>query len=490
MTISWSPSYIGFVAAHAEGPVLPVPEGHRVPYGWKAIAVDSAQSGRQTRLVWNDLPPASGRSDIRLRLTVASDVREEKLVEATLGVSGELLGLFDIRYGYVTQVFEISIDSGHWPAVIEQGIALRMKQGAVPLWIFYDGGETSPGGSPVPEYLSPQLLLAEEDGDKLGAFYRRLNSLDSIQPFGWLEGCVVDGLYALNRAYPGHGWLETFRAHMRLYFPDGEKLAMEDHFGHPSDGQFYLDESTLPIAIIAKVWPDHPVLDAAVRYWLTASHAVTAEGCYTMAYPMTVIASQRGDRELAGRAVEVLRERVRILAEPQGLWQCYRPGSNADRYYNWARAYAWYMLGLTRSLLQLRSMSDPVDGLDELETEIQRIADHVMALQHTDGLWFCFVHEPETGIDTSGSAGIAAALALGANSGLLPERAKAEAERAFVGLTGHLTPDGWLGGVAQNNRGGEALQKSGYRVLSQMAMGLMGQLAAEVAIGRSAKVVR
>jgi len=48
----------------------------------------------------------------------------------------------------------------------------------------------------------------------------------------------------------------------------------------------------------------------------------------------------------------------------------------------------------------------------------------------------------------------------------------------LVGLKTHLTPDGFLGGVSQSNKGGEALQRGSYRVIFQMAMGLMAQLVA------------
>lgn len=463
-----------YIAAKAHAPSLSIPQGHRIPYGWKAVAVNSADSGQTTRFEWEELPDGSFSDKAYLRITVASDVREEKKVEALLARSGEVLGTFDIRYGYVTQIFEISFPAEMLTAIAEEGLCLRMKEGMTPLWLFCESGK-----SETPVTLQPHILVGQDD-DKLGHFYRELKSRASIQPFGWLEGCVVDGLYQMEQACPGQGWLEAFLDHMKLYFPRGDALVMEDHFGHVSDGAFYLDESTLPIAIIARIWPDHPILDKAVEYWLTTSHAITAEGCYTMAYPMTVIARLRNDPELAGQAMRILFERIEELAVADGLWQCYRPGSSADRYYNWARAYAWYMLGLTRSLLNLRTFAEKLEGLDALAEEVRRIALHAMRLQHGDGLWFCFVHEPHTDIDTSGSAGMAAALALGARHGILPHAAMDAANRAFAGLQHYLTPDGLLGGVAQNNRGGEALQKSGYRVISQMAMGLMGQLAAEI----------
>jgi hypothetical protein len=42
-------------------------------------------------------------------------------------------------------------------------------------------------------------------------------------------------------------------------------------------------------------------------------------------------------------------------------------------------------------------------------------------------------------------------------------------------------PDGFLGGVAQANKGGERLQRGDYRVIYQMGMGLMAQLIAALA---------
>jgi rhamnogalacturonyl hydrolase YesR len=104
----------------------------------------------------------------------------------------------------------------------------------------------------------------------------------------------------------------------------------------------------------------------------------------------------------------------------------------------------------------------------------------VQGFQRDDGLWAAYVDDPGLAADTSGSAGIAAALALGARIGILPQAAAVAALRSLDGLQRHLTPDGFLGGATQANRGGEALQRSDYRVLSQMAMGLQAQLIAEL----------
>jgi rhamnogalacturonyl hydrolase YesR len=122
---------------------------------------------------------------------------------------------------------------------------------------------------------------------------------------------------------------------------------------------------------------------------------------------------------------------------------------------NWSRGVAWYFLGLARSLPHLRAA-----GVDvrELETEIRRMAVFVRKHQRSDGLWNCFLDDTATEPDSSGSAGIAAALALAARAGTLSAEDLAAAQFTKSALLARLTPDGFLTGVAQGNRGGERLQ--------------------------------
>jgi rhamnogalacturonyl hydrolase YesR len=84
--------------------------------------------------------------------------------------------------------------------------------------------------------------------------------------------------------------------------------------------------------------------------------------------------------------------------------------------------------------------------------------------------------EPETGLETSGTAGLVAALKYGYQIGLLNVEAKKAADKATFELKNWLTPDGLLTGTAQVNKGGEALQRSGYRVISPYTLGFMGYL--------------
>jgi len=100
----------------------------------------------------------------------------------------------------------------------------------------------------------------------------------------------------------------------------------------------------------------------------------------------------------------------------------------------------------------------------------------VYQFQDENGMWCSFVDKPETLPDTTATAGIASAIAWGVQQKLLPETDIQKAEKALKSLQNYLTADGFLTHVSQINRGGEALQSNGYRVISQFAMGLMAQL--------------
>ena len=117
-------------------------------------------------------------------------------------------------------------------------------------------------------------------------------------------------------------------------------------------------------------------------------------------------------------------------------------------------------------------------GLEEVRDAFVSAAARVSSWASDAALWSSYLHRPETGVDTSASAGIAAALAWGAHLGLLPARYRRLSQASYQALLAYLTPDGFLTGVSQINRGGEALQEGGYRVISQFGMGLLAQLKA------------
>lgn len=461
-----------------------------MPSGWTAVPLDQAAG---VRLTWpadetrNQKLPAG--TDCRLRLAVALDYRDAQLVEARLAESGTLLGCFDIRFAYVFQLFELPLTSEQAEAALREGVVLRRCGGELPLWIFDELG-----GEAKLRLFALHLVAgadadadADADTDPMERFLDSFVSLSSLQPFGWLEGCVLDGLYALRPVLGAAKIDPALDAHLAEYIAADGRLHYEDLHGRAADDSFTTIEATLPLAVIAKYRPDHPVVERALAYWtaksdggagaITDGQTVTAEGMYTVAYPLAVIASREKRGDLAEQAVRQMLLRRDTLAVGPHVYLRYAQRTGERTFRSWARAFAWYMLGMTRTWIELKQ-SDHA-GLPEMaaiEEELLRIADVALGWRQSSGLWSCFLDEPQTEIDTSGSSGIAAALALGAGHGLLAQRHLDAAAESLASLRPYLTPDGILSGVAQHNAGGVELQRGGYRVLSQMGMGLMAQL--------------
>ena len=415
-------------------------------------------------------------------MTSGADDREEKTVAVSLAGSGIVVGRFDLRFAHALEPFQIHLSAEVWAAAGREGVRLRLEHGDKPWWIL------APGLTERAAVLSPHLLPEQPitADDRRAAFFDRVASLAVLQPFGWMEGCVLDGLYDLDRATKHPRWAAALEAHLAVFGLTTGQLVYEDPSGRPADGRIYGIEGTLPFAVLAKCAPQSPLLDLALEFWrqhLTADAAIcdgdqlTAEGSYTVAYPLAVLAEARRDAELGTLALTQLRLRRQALHQSDGIWlRCSPPDQRTFSW--WARGVAWYLLGLVRSLEHLAWLGEAAD----LQIELRQVADRVSCLQHDDGLWGCFLDDPRSPADPSGSAGIAAALARAANHGWLAPTATVVAQRTWQGLRTHLTADGFLGHAAQSNRGGEALQRSSYRVMSPLAMGLMGQLAAALGI--------
>ncbi len=487
-----------YTAQVVQSPETQLPAGKRLPQGWTAVRVSGAGAGAGLHLRWPDADGSTGtiQGDCRLRITVALDYREAQCVEARLLGTGERIGRFDIRFAYVFQPFEIRLSEEQAADVLREGISLTVDGGEQPLWIFDDQD-----GAEERRLFAPHLLIGNRGGDhagsagelsdaaaeRLAVAMNTLTSLSSLQPFGWMEGCVLDGLYALRPVLGEERADAALDAHLAQYLDAEGRLLYEDLHGRKADGTFTTIEATLPLAVIAKYRPDHPIVMQAIAFWdargssgdgaVIDDDTVSAEGAYTVAYPLAAIASRHGRADLAEQAIRQVLLRRDCLARDRHVYLRYHRDTDTHTFRSWARAFAWYMLGTTRTCIELRqSAFAGLPGAAEIEQELVRAAEVALSWRQPAGLWSNFLDEAETGIDTSGSSGIAAALALGVRHGVLPERYLAAAEECLNALTGYLTPDGILSGVAQHNAGGPELQRGGYRVLSQMGLGLLGQL--------------
>ena len=414
---------------------------------------------------------------IFLRLSVAVEMWEQAILQVTVpDGKGTQLGVLDIRNSSVLVPYELKIDSSHTDGINTYGIELRLLT-PKPFGFF---GE--PGAAAANTVFSPHLLVSPKEKGAIADFLSCFMSLNSIQAFGWREGTVLDGLWQLYSQKGEERALEAIKEHFDLFF-DGDNLKYENSRNDPRDNEIDGIESTIPYATLARISPHHPILKTVIAAWdgyaqengmVTGGATITAEGCYTVAYPMAVIGKAWNDNGLKKRALEQLKHRF-VLMEEEKLNLRYHTDTGTYTYKNWARGAAWTLLGFARTISELKGeMEDP-----EIMKMFKKGVDNAVAMQRGNGLWNGFM-DTDNAPDTSGSAGISAAILIGIREGVLPETYRRYAEKCWKALPGYLTPDGLLKGVSQDNRGGVALQQGDYRVIAQMGMGMMAQLYAEI----------
>jgi len=415
--------------------------------------------------------------EIHFRITSAIDIREEVMLEVFLPDTGETIATLDIKYAHPFQPFEVPIESKWLPEIILQGIGLRMIKGNNDVWFYQSDTKRSDNLG-----LQPQLLAGKYPGTKAD-FFKNLYSMNSFSPFGWMGGCVMDALLELSKKGDRKA-KKTLQKQLGYFLDDSKGIIFENPNTIPLDGNFNSIEDFLPFAAIVSLYPEHPSVQKAIDYCLermkpdgliASGDHVTTEGCYTVAYPLAQIAMVRNDRKLAGIALDQLVHRFHYLSTNESIFQRNDLG-NGTGFRNWGRGIVWYVLGIVKTInLMENSTFGDLQQLDQIKTEFIRVMNWASQFQDKNGMWCSFIDRPETLPDTTATAGITTAMAWGVRLKLLPESYLEKAELAGVGLQKYLTADGFLTNVSQINRGGEALQANGYRVISQFALGLMAQ---------------
>ncbi len=419
-----------------------------------------------------------GETNIRLRLAAAIDFREEITIEASLGSSGKRLGSFDIRYAHPFQPFEIIIAPEFVDAINKQGIALWMSKGEKDSWFFApDKTQTSNQG------LQPHLLVGTNSQPE-AAFKENLLSINSLGPFGWIGGCVLDALW--EQANNGNKEAARILELQLSKFLDPQKgIVFENPRTEPLDGSFNSIEDFLPFAAINGMYPDHPSIQMAVDYLLERENQqglilsgthVSTEGCYTVAYPLASIAVSRNDEHLADKALAQILLRTQYLTDANAIYQR-SDLSGHQAFANWGRGIAWYLLGSVKTLsVLMNSDFKSLAKISQAKSDLRQAVKLVYRWQAPEGFWCSFIDRKETGIDTSATSGIATAIAIAGNLDIVDTSYLTNLDSTYQKLKEYLTPDGFLTHVSQINRGGEALQASGYRVMSQFGLGLLAQL--------------
>lgn len=460
------------LASRIEHIKLIYPKDKRIPLGWPVFGVPLHAEPTETTIYF---PKERLSSPVYLRITAAMDFREEKVIEIFLLASKKKVGEYKITFAHPFQPFEIPVSRKVARSIQNEGVGLRLVGGTGDAWFY--GSEPS-----IPSGFQPHLLAGKANSPE-ESFFENLYSLNSFSPFGWMGGSVQDALYELFLAGDQKAG-ETLRTHLSNYLDEGMGIRFENPHTSPMDGTFNSLEDFLPFTAIVALYPKHKAVQQAVEFMLDKRDAngvigggrVTTEGCYTLAYPLMAIAIERGDRNLAQIAIDQLMVRMKHLTDETAVYQrAILSGTKAFR--NWGRGIVWYMLGLVKTVRLVRDSSFGFDvESDELKRSFVHLASVIREYQDGEGLWKGYVDSEDSVVDTSATGGIAAAFAWGVGLGWLDSSYLVSCNRAYQGLLGYVSADGFLRSVSQINRGGEELQQSPYRVISQFGMGLMAQL--------------
>ncbi len=467
--------YYRFIAKKVNFPSLSVPKNKRIPLAWNTFGVSS--DGAQTILTFERNRLGERKFDqIRLRLTSALDFREEIQIKILMLGSGRAIGILNIKYAHPFQPFDFSIQKKDLAEILENGIVLSQLSGQNDSWFFAADNSSKDNLA-----LQPQLLCGNESGN-LKAFDQVLYSMNSFAPFGWIGGCVIDALFEEYQIGNKKAH-KTLQLHLSRFLDDDKGIIFENPHTVPLDGTFNSIEDFLPMAAIVNLYPDHISVQKALDFLmkrkdgngLIKTNDITTEGCYTVAYPLAAIAAVKKDKELAKIAVDQLLQRMSHLTVEGAIYQRKNEKGNYG-FRNWSRGAAWYFLGTIKTITIIEKSFRGDFDLIEIKRNFKQYSDWVLTLQSKEGLWKGFLDQPNAFVDTSASAGIATAFVFGYQQGILDGRYRQSAQKCFFALKKHLSIDGFLKGVSQINRGGQELQESDYRIMSQFGLGLMAQL--------------
>ncbi len=450
----------------------PVEAGKRTSLDWNYFAI--LPDGDGTLIKFPDLSPGRGGRLI-LRLLTALEIRDKREISVSLGGSGKAIWKsFPIWYASCFQIFEIEL-TVNAEELKREGLRLKVTKGDIPVYC-YTFDKQRPGSH----------LYQENDTSAVrDSYFDKLFSLWSVQPFGWMEGCVTDGLYALAATGKFPTADKTLDRHLKLFFPDNKQLKYEWYDSSVRDNIFNNHEGGLPFAALAKKNSTHSALElftdfceSRIENGSTTAKSLTTEGVYHLAYPLMVVAEAKKYRLGYDIALIEIIERINLLGEEERIHQGASKDKSSTQFTNWSRGYAWLLLGLVRCFGVIKNENTFKNDhrLKMMREAFEHYANIAMKTLRNDGSWGAYLDSPDTPFDASGTAGIASALLYASRFGWNVDFGEQDRKLVIKCLERSLTPDGFLKENCQVNRGGEELQRSDFRVISQYAMGLMAHL--------------
>jgi rhamnogalacturonyl hydrolase YesR len=214
--------------------------------------------------------------------------------------------------------------------------------------------------------------------------------------------------------------------------------------------ELYLQESmpayrTLGLAYADAQW-DNPLPDGLTnqtRWWIDDMYMITA--LQLQAYRAT------GDSKYLERTAREMLAYLQKLQQPNGLF-FHAP----DVKYYWGRGDGWVAVGMAELLRELpakHALRKPI-----LAAYLRMMAT-LLEHQAGTGMWHQLIDHPESWEESSSSAMFTYAFVTGVKNGWLPEDTYGPAARkAWIALTGFLTPEGDLREVCVGTGKKDSLQ--------------------------------
>ena len=461
-----SSSHILLTIDPLEGPLTPRTTVAGLPVPAKVVIL---QPGQACRL---HIPAASEpNGHTQLRLGLNTDVFLGQTLQFE-DAQGKVLGSGNLSMMFPLETLVWDLPQGLPPTIWQGGLVVRLVGGTQPLELFAPGSQ-------VVDQLLPHLFTSTSQAP-LEAFLERMADPKLLCGFGWMSGCVLDGLASLAASNaPGNRFQHNLDRLLDFYFPETN--------GAETDGSV---EGTVSLAQLVMSNPQHPAIARTLEFFeakrrsgttgmISDGNQTAAEGNYSVAYPLAMMSKVLGRPDLAQQSIAELRFRRDKLVDTQGrLYLRHHQGDSPEHSFRfWSRGMAWYLLGLARSLDLLDS---PPQDLVE---EFQRAATVLMAYQNPAGFWRVFLDDEACAPESSGTAGMGAALMIGSRHGWVGASARQAAEKALEWLIGNLTPDGLLPGTAHANKLSEVIgdrfQRTTKGTINPFGMGLMAQLVGE-----------
>lgn len=191
---------------------------------------------------------------------------------------------------------------------------------------------------------------------------------------------------------------------------------------------------------------DGVIAHAAAPDWV---RTVWVDTLYYTAPVLAVAWQLTGNEDYLDEALRQCRVHAEILRDPlTGLY--YHdgvPGQVPNAHAYWARGNGWIIMAIADTLAAAKSAGKKDATVTQLERQLHELASVLLRHRHPGGLWPMVLDNPESHLETSGSAMIAKGITRALRAELLPPFFRPELPRTLQGLLSQVDRLGALTGA-------------------------------------------